>query len=132
MAQLARGRILAAATALGMATCLTACGGSSSSGSSAASKADFCRTFDRLGSGATPAHAADQLSAVGTPGDIGTTARHGFEVLVAHLRDLPAGTRPSQITHMGQGLSASDSADLRAFITYYASECQGLPVGSSS
>ncbi len=132
MPQLVRPRILVAAMTLGVAAGLTGCGGSSSSGPSGASKADFCRTFDRLGSGATPAHAAEELRTVGTPADIGSTARHGFEVLVDHLRDLPAGTRPSQITHMGQGLSASDSADLRAFITYYASECQGLPVGSSS
>ena len=132
MAQMAGPRILVAAMALGVATCLTACGGSSSSGASAASKEDFCRTFDRLGSGNTPAHAADELRAVGTPDDIGTTAQHGFEVLIDHLRDLPAGTQPRQVTQMVQGLSAADAADVRAFITYYASECQDVPSGSSS
>jgi hypothetical protein len=33
---------------------------------------------------------------------------------------------------MVQGLSAGDAADVRAFITYYASECQDVPSGSSS
>ena len=131
MAQLGP-RILVAAMAMGLTTFLTACGGSSSSGTSAASKEDFCRTFDRLGSGAAHAHAADELRAVGTPDDIGTTARHGFEVLIDHLRDLPAGTQPRQVTQMVQGLSAGDAAAVRAFITYYASECQGVPADPSS
>jgi hypothetical protein len=33
---------------------------------------------------------------------------------------------------MVRGLDAQDAADVRAFVTYYASECQGLPGDSSS
>jgi hypothetical protein len=117
------------ATALGGG--LAACGHSSASGPSA-SKADFCRTFDELGSDTTPARAADELSKVGTPDDIDSSARHGFDVLVDHLRDLPDGTQPRKITQMVQGLNAHDAADVRDFITYYASECQGLPADTSS
>jgi hypothetical protein len=117
------------ATAMVLAGGLTACGGSSSG--SAATKADFCRTFDHLGGDTSPGRAADELSKVGTPADIGSSARHGFEVLVDHLRDLPDGTQPRRITQMVQGLSARDAADVRDFITYYAGECQGLPSSAS-
>jgi hypothetical protein len=110
---------------------LAACGDSSSSGTSA-SKTDFCRTFDRLQTTTTPREAADALTRVGTPSDIGAGAHHGFEVLVGRLRDLPEGTKPSQISQMVRGLDAQDAADVRAFVTYYASECQGLPGDSSS
>lgn len=123
-------RIVAATIAVLMAGGLAGCGGSSSSAGSGASKPDFCRTFDHLGSDTSPAKAAEELSRVGTPGDIDSHARHGFQVLVDHLRDLPEGTEPRKITQMVQGLSAQDAADVRDFITYYGSECQGL-AGSS-
>jgi hypothetical protein len=122
---------LAVVPAVVLAGGLAACGDSSPSGPSA-SKADFCGTFDELGSDTTPARAADELSKVGTPDDIDSSARHGFEVLVDHLRDLPDGTQPRKITQMVQGLDAHDAADVRDFITYYASECQGLPADISS
>jgi hypothetical protein len=111
---------------------LGGCGGSSSSPPSAASKADFCHTFDQLGSDTSPQHAADELSRVGTPSGMPADARHGFDVLVSHLRDLPEGTQPRQITQMIQGLNGGDASDVRAFITYYAGECQGVPSGASS
>ena len=110
---------------------LTACGDTSST-ASGASQADFCRTFEHLGSDTSPERAADELSKVGTPAGIDSAARHGFEVLVAHLRDLPAGTQARQITQMVQGLNAQDAADVRDFITYYAGECQGLPGDAAS
>jgi hypothetical protein len=125
----------AAATAIVLAGCLTACGDHSSSASassSSASKADFCRTFDQLGSQTTPQRAADELARVGTPSDIGSSALRGFDVLIAHLRDLPPGTQPRQVTQMVQGLHSQDATDVRAFITYYASACQGLPGDPSS
>jgi hypothetical protein len=114
--------VLAALLAAGLA----GCGDSSSSGRSA-SKADFCHSFDKLGSRATPARAADELSKVGTPSDIDPSARHGFELLVDHLRELPDKSSPGGITKMVQDMRQQDAADVRAFITYYASECQGLP-----
>jgi hypothetical protein len=126
-----KARVVVAALATVLAGVLTACGGSSSSGASA-SKADFCRTFDRLESDTTPQRAADELSRVGTPGGMPADARHGFDVLVNHLRDLPKGTQARQITQMVQGLNTQDMSDVRAFITYYAGECQGIPGDSSS
>ncbi len=124
-------RILAAAAAMVLAGSLAACGDTSSS-SSSASKADFCQTFNRLGSDSSPRHAADELSRVGTPSDIGSSARRGFVVLVDHLRVLPPGTKPAEITQMVKDLHSQDATDVRDFITYYASECQGLPGDSSS
>jgi hypothetical protein len=130
-------RVAVAALATVPAVALTACGGSSSSTSSSptsasASKATFCRTFDRLGTDTSPRNAAGELSRVGTPSDVSADARHGFDVLVDHLRDLPAKTQPRAITQMVQGLSSGDMSDVRAFITYYGTECQDVPGDSSS
>jgi hypothetical protein len=125
-------RILAAVVATVLAGSLAACGHDTSSSSPSASKADFCRTFDELGVDASPQAAADELSRVGTPSDIGPSARRGFEVLVDHLRNLPAGTKPGEITQMVKNLHAQDADDVRAFVTYYAQECQNIPTGSPS
>jgi hypothetical protein len=125
-------RVLVAGTALALAVGLTACGGGTSSAPSGASKADFCRTFDALGSDATPEHAADELSRVGTPGDIDAGARRGFQVLIDQLRGLPPRAQPRKVSEMVKHLQSQDAADVRAFITYYGSECQGLPGDSSS
>jgi len=112
---------------------LTACGNDDSSSSpNAASKADFCRTFNQLGADTSPRRAADELSRVGTPSDISASARRGFDVLVAHLRELRPGANPGDVTQMVRGLHSQDAEDVRAFITYYATECQGLPGDSSS
>jgi len=123
-------RALVAGMVLVLAGWLTACGDSSSS-SSSASKTDFCRTFNQLGADATPQHAADELSRVGTPSNIGASARRGFDVLVSHLRNLPPGATPEGISQMVKNLHTRDAADVRAFVVYYTSECQGIP-GSSS
>jgi hypothetical protein len=125
-------RALLAAAAVVLTGGLTACGHDTSPSSSSASKADFCRTFDHLGSDTSPQHAADELSRVGTPDDIGSSARQGFDVLVTHLRALPAGTEPRQVTQMVRDLHTQDATDVRAFITYYATECQRLPGDPSS
>jgi len=125
-------RILAAAGALMLAGGLASCGHGGSSSATAASKVDFCRTFDELGLDSSPQTAADELSRVGTPSDIGAGARRGFDVLVDHLRQLRPGADPGEVTTMVKGLHAQDAADVRAFITYYATECQGLSGDSSS
>lgn len=128
-------RVAVAALATVLTGALAACGGSSSSTTSSptsASKATFCRTFDRLGTDTSPRDAADELSRVGTPSDLSADARHGFDVLVEHLRDLPPKTQPREITQMVQGLSNGDMSDVRAFITYYGHECHGVPGDSSS
>jgi hypothetical protein len=130
-ARIARNAIAASATLVVLAGGLAACGDSSSSGSSA-SKADFCHSFEVLGSQTTPGHAADELSKVGTPSDIGSSARHGFDLLVSHLRALPDRRSPGGITKMVQDMSDRDAADVRDFITYYGSECRALSGDSSS
>ncbi|HEX4688817.1 MAG TPA: hypothetical protein VH228_18725 [Nocardioides sp.] len=125
-------RILVPALGMVLAGCLAGCGNGDSSSSEGASKADFCRTFNQLGADTSPQRAADELSRVGTPSDIGAGARRGFDVLVDHLRQLRPGADPGEVTTMVKGLHAQDAADVRAFITYYATECQGLSGDSSS
>jgi hypothetical protein len=120
-------KLMVAAMAVVLAGGLAACGNDTPSSSSSASKADFCRTFDRLGSDTSPEHAADELSRVGTPSDIGSSARRGFDVLLDDLRNLPPGAKPGEITQMVKDLPAQDATDVRDFITYYGAECQGLP-----
>ena len=132
MSQARTARAAVAVAGLVLAGALSGCGDSSSSAGRSASKADFCRSFEKLGSRTTPGRAADELSKVGTPGDIDSVSRHGFEVLVQHLRDLPDKSSPGGITKMVQDMSESDAADVRAFITYYASECQGVAGDTSS
>jgi hypothetical protein len=127
----AEAKVLVAGMAMVLAGGLAACGHSSSS-SLSASKADFCRTFNQLDADSTPQHAADELSRVGTPSDISGSARHGFDLLVDHLRDLPPGASPGEVTQMVQKLRPQDASDVRAFIAYYAGECQDLPGHSAS
>jgi hypothetical protein len=125
-------RILVAAMAMALAGGLAACSSSSSSSPSAASKADFCRTFEHLGPDMSPPRAAHQLERVGTPGDIDSHARRGFEVLVDHLRHLPEGSHAGRIAQLMRDLHPDDAADVRDFITYYAKECQGFTGDDSS
>lgn len=120
-------RAAAVAVALALAGGLSACGGSSTSSDATpptdASKATFCKTFTDLGADVTPQQAADKLSDVGTPSDIGSSQRHGFEILVAHLRTLPDKANDQAFTAMAQSLDTSDKSDLNAFLKYYADEC---------
>lgn len=117
---------------------LAACGGSSPSdggGAAApddASRSSFCASLATLTGSVSPKRAADTLGRVGTPSDIGSSARHGFEVLLARLRELPQHANRGDITHMVRGLHASDQQDVAAFLTYYAAECRGLPTGAAS
>src|SRR3954454_5135051 len=125
-------RVMVAAAGMILAGGLTACGSHPSSSSSSTSKAQFCRTFDALSSRATPGQAADRLSDVGTPGDMDSSARHGLDVLVDHLRDLPDQTKPAEITSMVRNLRTQDGDDVRAFISYYAQQCQHFPTDARS
>jgi hypothetical protein len=125
-------RILVVAGAMVLTGGLAACGTGSSSTPAVASKADFCRAFDTLSSRAKPSEAADRLSQVGAPRDMDSSARHGLEVLVDHLRDLPDKADPGDITSMVRNLHPDDGADVRAFIDYYAQECQGFPTDTPS
>jgi hypothetical protein len=125
------------AGALVLAGGITACGGGSSDagGSGAptnASKTSFCKTFTTLGADTTPKEAADKLAEIGTPRGIDSGARHGFEVLIDHLRALPDDAKDSDLTGMAKGLKAGDQTDVVAFLTYYTDECQDLPTAPSS
>jgi hypothetical protein len=97
-----------------------------------ASKAAFCATFTELGAHVTPKEAGDKLGTVGTPSGIGSDARHGFEVLLDHLRRLPDHAKDSDLTAMARGLTPGDQAAVVSFLTYYGKECPDLPTGASS
>jgi hypothetical protein len=132
-------RTLVAAGTLVLAAGLTACGsGSSKSAADGsgtptdASKTTFCKTFTDLGADTTPKEAADKLGQIGTPSGIDAGARHGFEVLIDHLRALPDNAKDSDLTGMAKDLKPGDEADVVSFLKYYADECQDLPTGSSS
>jgi hypothetical protein len=125
-------KTLAAAGLLAMTGAVAACGGGSSSSPAAsgaagapsgATTAEFCGTFQKMANSTTPKQAADQLQAVGTPSDIASDARHGFEVLVDHLETLPDNAKSSDLTAMEKDLSATDQKDVVAFTTYLAQAC---------
>jgi hypothetical protein len=121
-----------AAGALVLCGGLAGCGHGSSDSPTGASKAAFCRTFTELGPETTPKEAAERLSKVGTPKGIDSGARHGFDVLVAHLRRLPDNAKDSDLTRMAQGLKPSDQKDVISFLTFYGDECGGIPSDSPS
>jgi hypothetical protein len=93
-----------------------------------ASRSAFCGSWAKLTGNVSPTHAADALGRVGTPSDIGSDARHGFEVLLGRLHDLPHHAHKGDITQMARGLSGTDQQDVAAFLAYYARECRGLRV----
>jgi hypothetical protein len=120
---------------------VAACGGSSSStgagstsgssdGPTTASKTTFCGTFEKLSSSSTPKDVAAALSTAGTPSDIDASSRHGFEVLVEHLKTLPDNAKSKDLKAMEKGLSKTDEQDVLAFSTYLTKEC--VPTASAS
>lgn len=116
-------KALVAVAALVLTGGLTACGSSDGSTPADASKADFCATFSRLKASTAPRDVADALSRVGTPKDIDSRARHGFQVLISKLRGLPAHAKESDLRVMARGLKPADQADVVAFLTYFTREC---------
>jgi hypothetical protein len=111
---------------------LGACGSGSGGAPTDASKASFCRTFQGARRVAAPHRLGAHLARVGTPAGISASARHGFEVLVERLGALPAHADKGDLSQMSKSLTGTDQRDVVAFITYYASECHGLPSGFSS
>jgi hypothetical protein len=116
---------------------VAACGGGSSSpaagsadGPTTASKTAFCSTITNLAQDTTPKELATAFEKVGTPTDIDSSSRHGFEVLVEHLQTLPDNAKAADLTAMEKGLSATDEKDVLAFSTYLTKEC--VPTGSAS
>lgn len=130
------------ATALVLAGALSACGGSSSSSGAGAgggagaptdaSMASFCKAFVSVDADANtdPADIAAKLDAVGTPTGISVLARQGFEVLVAHVRDLPDNPNNRDLTALVNGLDSSDRSAVTAFLTYFGKQCEPKPSDS--
>ena len=116
-------RTLVAAGALALSGGLAACGASDGSTPGDASPADFCRTFSGLRATTAPHDLAAALSKVGTPQDIDASARRGFEVLIDHLRALPANSQAHALRGMARRLVGSEETDVVAFLNYVTREC---------
>ncbi|HJQ05545.1 MAG TPA: hypothetical protein VJ872_08885 [Nocardioides sp.] len=135
---------LSAAALMGLS--LSACG--SNGGSSAptnASQEDFCKTFEDASSTiddtasdsdqADQAHkVADSLKKVGTPSDMSSDARQGFEIFVDFLGKVDA----SEVKKLNDSSSSSDNnpfsgddkTKVEAFLQYTTTKC--IPTGSPS
>src|SRR5689334_8862996 len=100
----------AAATAAGAVLVLgatAACGSNDAGGSpTSTSTADFCNTNKQFDQGTTPKEAAAKLKEVGTPSDMSDSERHGFEVLVDRLSQLPDNAKASDYSAMEKDISA--------------------------
>jgi hypothetical protein len=127
-----------AAALLVVVASASACGSNSSSGSAAnadgptdADKASFCATFAKLSDTTTPKDASDAFKKVGTPQDITSDARHGYEVLVEHLATMPDNAKSADFAAMQKSLSAADLKDVTSFVTYLTATCAPSS-GSSS
>lgn len=115
---------LALGAAALMTVSLAACGGSDASGAPKdASKADFCDAwnsgddaFEGIGdddySGAADAmhKMADKLKDVGTPSDIPSDAREGFEVLVKAADNASASKMESAVKDMKDAMANGDTS----------------------
>jgi hypothetical protein len=120
------------AGAIVLAAGLSGCGAGSSSGyPTSASKTQFCDIFT-ASKRIDPPVTAEKLAHVGTPSDISAAQRHGFEVLVEHLRKLPSKSRDSDLTVMVRNLKPGDGQDLQSFLAYMNQECGGLPTAPPS
>jgi hypothetical protein len=134
-------RTTIAAGGLLLAGALAACGGGSSSSTASgaagsptdASKSDFCGSFQTLSSKSTPAEVAAQLEKVGTPSDIDSSARSGFETFLAKVEKLPDNAGAKQLDQLQSSLSTQDQKDVLAFLSYTQKECAGsLPSAPAS
>jgi hypothetical protein len=119
-----------AATAAGAVLVLgatAACGSNDAGGSpSSTTTEDFCNVNKQFDDKTTPQEAADKLKEIGTPSNMTDSERHGFEVLVDKLSQLPDDAKASDYDAMEQGISAGDKADVEAFIGYEAKTCMGV------
>jgi hypothetical protein len=134
-------RTTIAAGTLLLAGALAACGSGSSSATATgaagsptdATQGDFCGSFQTLSAKSTPADVAAQLGKVGTPKDIDSSARHGFEVFLDKIKGLPDNAGSKALDNMQSSLSTADQKDVLAFLTYTQKECAGsLPSAPAS
>jgi hypothetical protein len=66
---------------------------------------------------------AGRLARVGTPGDISTAARQGFELTLDAIDDLPADASPADVEAIDRALSLDERRDTQAFDVYLARTC---------
>ncbi|MFC5175551.1 hypothetical protein [Nocardioides taihuensis] len=91
---------------------------------------DFYSGVDRLGGGASNHEVAGlvkqlarRLADVGTPGDIPTDARQGFELTLDAIHDLPDDASTAEVEAIDADLSLDERRDTQAFDTYLALTC---------
>ena len=128
---------------------LAGCGGSDSDGDSGgdsggmptnASTEEFCGNFQSLSddlseldadSEASEAikalhDAADSMRETGTPEDIPADARHGLEVTLDAVTELPEDADAEDISKLEDGMSEMDQEDSDAFDSYLSDTCPDL------
>ena len=66
---------------------------------------------------------AGRLAEVGTPGDIPTDARDGFELTLDAIDDLPADASTADVEAIDADLSLDERRDTQAFDIYLALTC---------
>lgn len=144
MTTMKRSALALSAAAL-MALSLSACGGGASGAPKDASQQSFCDSWNSAdssiddnasaGDQADQAHkVADNLKKVGTPSDMSSDARKGFEVFVDWLGDVSS----SDVKKLNETsddpsdspFSGDDESKVEAFLTYTATKCSGVDMPS--
>lgn len=69
--------------------------------------------------------AADEVDAVGLPGDIPSAAEEGFDLTLERIRDLPADATQDDVATLGD-VGEDDQPKLDALQDYITESCPGL------
>lgn len=137
---------LIAASLVLVAGAVAGCGSDSSSQDKAApsgpptdaSVTEFCGTFKTIGQDvaklgkdakdseivAALKKAGTQLDDTGTPKDIPSSARQGFEITVKLIKDLDSNATQADIGKIDDGLSSTQKKQETAFNEYVAKTCK--------
>jgi hypothetical protein len=113
-----------------MAGMLTGCGGDSGGSDDApqsASKEDFCKAFEAVGSAGDDfdkgKEKLQELKDTGTPEDIPDNAREGFDLLMDAVADAESSDDASKAL---DDLSTADQKKVREFTAYTIKKCTDL------
>ena len=111
-------------------------GGSASSGSKTASKADFCEKFNGLYTQLMTADPddtsaavkgmkdwADEIDDLGTPKEMTDEARDGFEVVVSTIKDVDEDADVEDLQNLDSKLSDEDNKAADAFSDWTQENC---------
>lgn len=111
-------------------------GGSASSGSKTASKADFCEKFNGLYTQLMTADPDDTSAAVkgmkdwaeeiedlGTPKEMTDEARDGFEVVISTIKDVDDDADADDLQNLDSKLSDADNKSADAFSDWTQENC---------